>query len=366
MKILHIIDSLAAGGAQKLIDESIPIISEYEGIDVNVLVLTDKNKVFGNNLKKKGINMDVVPFRNVRSLRNIIYIWRYIIRGGYDIVHSHLFPCNYWTSIASMLILKNKPKLVTTEHSTYNKRRNKLYFMLIEKFIYSNYDIIISISESTQQNLMNWLKAKDKTRFIVINNGINLKEFKNILPYKKAELDSKFNEDTKILCMVGSFSKQKDQATIIKAMKYLPEDIFLLLVGDGPLIKEHIDLVRELGIDDRVKFLGIRKDVPRLFKTSDIVIVSSHWEGFGLAAVEGMAAGKPVIASDVPGLAEVVKGAGLLFKKGDSRELANIINDLFNNKKKYEKVKEKCFERAKKYDIKIMVEEYIKVYKSLF
>ncbi|MFP4698137.1 MAG: glycosyltransferase [Eubacteriales bacterium] len=362
IKVLHIIPSLNSGGAEKLIEESLPIMKNNYNIDVEVLLLTDKGNIFDKKLKDNNIKTNVSPHQKIRSIKNIFYILKHIKRNHYDIVHSHLFPCNYWASIASKLILKNKPKFITTEHNTHNKRRDKFYFRPIERFIYSGYDTIISISEGTQQNLINWIKPKGKDKFVVIENGINLVDFINAEPYKKSDLDSKFNESTRLLCMVGSFSKQKDQATIIRAMKDLPDDIFLLLVGGGSLKQEYEKLAKKLEVDDRVKFLGIRKDVPRIFKTSDIVIVSSHWEGFGLVAAEGMAAGKPVIASDVPGLSEVVRGAGVLFEKGSQKELIDNINSFLNNKAQYYKITEKCLERSNRYNIKRMVEEYLKVY----
>jgi glycosyltransferase involved in cell wall biosynthesis len=331
-------------------------------IDVEVLLLTDKGNVFDKKLKENNIKIIVSPHKKVRSIKNIFYILKHIKRNQYDIVHSHLFPCNYWASIVSKLIFKNKPKFITTEHSTHNKRRDKFYFRPIEKFIYSSYDTIISISKGTEENLMSWIKPKSKDKFVVIENGINLEDFIHAEPYKKSDLDSSFDESTKLLCMVGSFSKQKDQATIIRAMKELPDDTCLLLVGDGPLRLENENLAKELKVDDRVKFLGIRKDVPRIFKTSDIVIVSSRWEGFGLVAAEGMAAGKPVIASDVKGLVDVVNDAGILFSKGDFNELSYNIKSLIENQKEYNSVSKRCFKRSKEYNIDEMVRKYCEQY----
>lgn len=362
LKVLHIIPSLNAGGAEKLVEESTPIMKNVYDIDVEILLLTDKNNIFINKIKENNIRIYISPYQKIRSIKNIFYILQHIKKNKYDVVHSHLFPCNYWASIASRLLSKNKPKFITTEHSTHNKRRDKVYFRPIEKLIYSNYDTIISISEGTQQNLMSWLKFKNKDRFVIIENGINLEDFINAEPYKKSDLDSSFNENTKILCMVGSFTEQKDQATVIRAMKDLPEDVFLLLVGDGLLRQQNERLAKELEVDDRVKFLGIRKDVPRLFKTSDIIIISSHWEGFGLVAVEGMAVGKPVVASDVPGLAEVVRGAGVLFEKGNDKELCKTIRNLIENQKYYSEISTKCFERSRKYNINKMVRKYYEQY----
>lgn len=160
MKILHIINNLGSGGAEKLIEETVPIMNKKEGIKVDVLLLTDNNNVFDKKLKDNGIKVDVIPLRKPRNPINIYYIRKYIIEGEYDVVHAHLFPTIYWVSIASKLIFKNKPKFVMTEHSTHNRRRERNYLRCLEKFIYSSYDKIVSISQQTQNNLISWIRPK--------------------------------------------------------------------------------------------------------------------------------------------------------------------------------------------------------------
>ena len=93
-----------------------------------------------------------------------------------------------------------------------------------------------------------------------------------------------------------------------------------------------------------------------------MAVMSSHWEGFGLAAVEGMAAGKPVIASDIDGLSQVVDGAGLLFPKGDEKALASCILEIYEDKDYYQRLSELSVERAKEFDLSHMVNQYIKIY----
>lgn len=169
----------------------------------------------------------------------------------------------------------------------------------------------------------------------------------------------------KYVVQVARFAAQKDQMTLIRALKLLPDNYDVVLVGNGELLLLHKQRVKELGLDNRVHFLGLRDDVPSILKMTDIVALSSNFEGFGLAAVEGMAAGKPVIASDVPGLAEVVRGAGLLFKLHDERELAAHILKLSEDKEYYEKISQRCFMRAKEFDVSIMNARYEELYKSL-
>ncbi len=365
MKILHIFNNLGSGGAEKLIEDLLPLMNNTNGINVDLLLLTNENNVFDKKLTKSGIQIEIVPTKKIYNPLNIHYIRKYIKKGQYDVVHVHLFPSLYWASFASKLIFKNKPKFVFTEHSTHNQRREKGYLRIIEKFVYSSYDKIISISHQAQNNLIEWLKTKNKNRFIVIENGIDLIKFKEAKPYLKREINTQFDEDTELICMVGRFSEAKDQPTLIKAMKYIPSNVHLLLVGEGPLKEKNEELVRQMKLEDRVHFLGFRDDVPRILKTVDIVVLSSNWEGFGLAVVEGMAAGKPVIASNVPGLREIVTGFGLIFEVGNSEELANKINQLINDPLKYNEIAEKCQLRANFYSIEKMVDEYIEQYKIL-
>lgn len=367
MKILHVINNLGSGGAEKLIQETLPLINKKEEIMADVLLLTDKGNVFEKSLENDGVKIHIVPLRRPRSPLNVYYINRYITEGKYDIVHAHLFPTIYWVSIASRFILRNKPKFIYTEHSTYNRRRDKRILRPLEKWIYSIFSKIISISNDTQINLIDWLKPKKKDiyKFTVINNGINIDIFTNAKPYKKNEISYKLDSKTKLLCMVGRFSEAKDQGTIIRAMKSLSENVHLLLVGEGPLKICNEKLARDLGVDDRVCFLGFRNDVEKILKTSDIIIQSSKWEGFGLSAVEGMATGKPVITSDVSGLKEVVYGAGVLFKKGDSNQLADEINYILEDNKYYNSLAEACLSRASMFNIHIMVKNVLEIYNEV-
>lgn len=368
MRILHIINNLGSGGAEKLIETFVPIMNKYDNVNVDILILDDKNNVFEKKLLEQGVKIFVVPIRSIRNPLNILYIRKFIIKGNYDVIHSHLFPSNYWTSIVSKTIFKNKPVFITTEHSTHNKRREKWYFRNIERFIYNNYDKVISVSNESQKNLLKWLKVKTENlnKFIVIENGIEIEKFNKAIPYYKKEINDSFNENTILLCMVGRFSNMKDQSTIIKAIKELPKNVHLLLIGDGNLKTKNIKLSEKLKLNNRVHFLGFRNDVERILKTVDIVILSSHWEGFGLSAVEGMAAGKPVIVSNVPGLSNVVGNEELLFNKGNSKELARKVNKLISDKKLYNKMSEFCYKRSRLYTIDRMVIKYLDLYRSQF
>ncbi|TJX68820.1 glycosyltransferase [Soehngenia saccharolytica] len=368
MRILHIINNLGSGGAERLIADLLPRLNSYDEIECELLLLTDEKNVFDKELIKNGIKVNVLQRRKIYNPLNAIDIAKFVNKGNYDILHVHLFPSQYWVALAKPLFRNKSIKLVTTEHSSHNRRREKSYFKHIDKYIYRKYDKIISISEKTQENLMNWLKVKEKCRdkFIVIHNGIDMDKFSNALPYKKEEIVSKFNEETKVITMVARFSEAKDQPTLIRAMKKLNSDIHLVLVGEGPLLEECKKLTNDLGISERVHFLGYREDVARIMKTSDIIVLSSNWEGFGLSAAEGMASGKPVIASNVDGLREIVRDVGLLFDTGDEKELNRLIKELLDRQEYYVNVSGECIKKAQMYDIENMIKKILCIYNSLF
>ena len=197
----------------------------------------------------------------------------------------------------------------------------------------------------------------------VVPNGIDISVYKNAQPVSKEGLVLKGSN--KIVLMVGRYSYQKDQATIIKAMPLLADDVELWLAGYGETHEKLQDLANTLDVAERVHLLGLRNDVPNLLKASDIVVQSSHIEGFGLAAVEAMAAGKPVIASNVDGLSGVVEGAGLLFEHENAQQLADAISSVLKDKKQYQSLVENGYKRASIYTIETMADRYLKEYNRI-
>lgn len=348
MRILHIISSLEIGGAQRLLSDLLPIQKE-QGVDVALLVLRGEDNAFSRNIENSGVPLITLDVKCLRNPFLAIKIRR--IMKDYDVVHAHLVHALYLCSLAARGM---ELKLVYTEHSTSNNRRGKSFLRPIEKFIYGRYLKLISISQQTQDALQTWLQSKDE-RFVVINNGVNTNSFssihRDIIP--------------KSLIMVSRFASSKDQETVIRAMKQIDRDAILRLVGDGNNLEHCKQIAKECKVEGRVQFLGARADVGDLIAESYIGIQSSNWEGFGLTAVEIMACGKPVIATNVDGLKQVVEGAGEIFHKGDELELANKVNHLLNDKEYYEEMSKRCLDRSHEYDISQMSYKYLEIYKKL-
>lgn len=345
------------GGAEKLVSEIVPMLRN-KGHDVDVCLFDGVETAFKRALTAEGVTVYTLGVNC--NVYNPIFIFKLAkLMRRYDVVHTHNTAPQLFAAIGSVLC---SVVLVTTEHNTSNRRRDWKWYALIDKWMYSRYKKVICISDSTETNLREFINERSG-KISTIYNGINIGRYASALPVDKTQI-TKY-PDRKIVTMVAGFRYQKNQETLIRAMKHLRVDAELWLIGDGerrPIIEQCIN---DNNLSEHVRLLGVRSDIPSLLKAADIVVQSSHWEGFGLAAVEGMAAGKPVIASDVEGLAQVVEGAGLLFPRGDDMALAKIINDLLTNDYYYKEIADKCFERAQMYDIQKMVDSYNNLYKSL-
>lgn len=355
MKVLHIINRLGIGGAEKLIVETLPLFKE-KGIDVELLVLQMPENNFEEKLLNSGVKYYSLNVKNLYSPSVIFKIRKYIKK--YDIIHTHLFPVQYWVAIANVLLFNKKKILVTTEHNTDNRRRNIWCFKYLDRIIYKQYSSILAISKGTADNLAQYLGSTQKIH--LISNGLNIKEYNQAKPVNRDLFG--FSTTDFILIMVARFSEQKDQITVIKSLINLPFEVKLVLVGDGKLRDDCEELVRSMNLSDRVLFLGIRKDIPELLKMANVSIISSHWEGFGLVAVEGMAAGLPVIGSNVSGLSEVIGQAGLLFDKGKEKQLANHIRSLYESSELCEEVAKDCYQQSLLFDINKMIESTLEIY----
>ncbi|MDY3317566.1 glycosyltransferase [Riemerella anatipestifer] len=355
--MLSVINSLDIGGAEKLLTDSIPFYKE-EGVEMEVLLLKSSNSFLEKILEQEPTRVFTLFFNNVYNPFLILKIIPYLKK--YDVIHVHLFPALYWVVFAKWISASRTP-VVYTEHSTHNRRRNFLLFKWIDRIIYRGVSRIVSISDDVDVKIKRHLQYSDQ-KFQLIYNGIDIRKYEMAKPYKKSYF---FDEDSFILVQVSSFRFPKDQRTVILALKMLPEKIKLLLVGQGELEKECRELVRELGLEGRVKFLGLRNDIPEILKTCDVSILSSRYEGLSLSCIEGMASGTVFIASKVPGLENIVDDYGILFPVGKSEILAEKIMRLYVDKSYYQAVSIKCLSRSKYFDIQNMVKSYIQLYNDL-
>lgn len=358
MKVLCIINSLGTGGAEKLVLETLPLFNEK--IQVDALLLQSGEYPFEQQLREKlPHQVFTSKYKGVYNPLHVFTIARHL--RHYDVVHVHLFPAQYFVVLAKLLAFY-RGKLIYTEHSTSNRRMRNRLLKYVDALVYSVYIKIIAISPKVDEVLKAYLTMKP-TKFQLINNGVNLNKISMARSKKKEEVTGDSSTaDKKMILQVSSFHHPKDQLTVIKSLKFLDDEVVVVFAGEGLDKQKAVNFAKENQLLHRVHFLGVRTDIPQLLKTADIVVLSSHYEGLSLASIEGMASGKPFIASDVPGLREVVHGAGLLFADNDAEALAKHITNLLADKAYYNKIAAQCLERAQDYDIQHMIDQHLKLY----
>ncbi|MGM9851671.1 MAG: glycosyltransferase [Muribaculaceae bacterium] len=354
MRILQVITSLRIGGAEKLIAEISPMLRDM-GHQVDVLAFDGVETHFTRMLRDKGIK--VLSFGTNCNVYNPLFVLRLArMMRRYDIVHTHNTAPQIFAAIAGVLC---SVVLVTTEHTTSNRRRDWKWYARIDRWMYRQYRKVICISDKAEENLR---AAHPSLRNLcTVYNGVDVQAFHNAQPIASMQRDGLTH-----IIMVAGFRYQKDQDTAIKALARLDRSSYALwLAGDGKRRAELQALAAAEGVADRVAFLGVRDDIPQLLQSADIVVMSSHFEGLSLSSVEGMSVGKPFVASNVDGLHEVVAGHGLLFPHGDDKALADIIERLASDRALYDEVADRCWQRAQMFDIHKMAENYNQVYNNL-
>ena len=356
MRILHIITSLRTGGAEKLMVDLLPRLQRMNN-DIEILLFDGIRTTFFDKLESQGIKIHKLDYgKNVYNPILLIKLFIFLLKNKFDIVHTHNTACQLFTAIVSIFF---SFRLITTEHNTTNRRRNLKWYKLIDKWMYHRYDDVICISKIAENNLRKYLCSNDD-KIITIQNGIDIDTYSNAQPFNRTN-------DKQIIVMVAGFRKEKDQDTLIKALSLLPKDQFeLWLVGDGERKELLKTLVYSKGLENNVVFWGIRNDVPSILKSADIIVMSSHSEGLSLSNLEGMASGKPLIASDVDGLREITQNYGLLFEHGNSIDLADKITLLSTDKNLYQEVAKNCYRRACQFDINEMSITYNNIYNKSY
>lgn len=232
-------------------------------------------------------------------------------------------------------------------------------------FCINQSDAVTAVSESLKQDTYKHFKT---TRDIeVIPNFIDVSPSD---PELTAKLREKYHCDVEpMLCHISNFRKVKRVEDVIEVFKRV-NDVMpsrLLLVGDGPERSKLEDMCRRLDLCDRIRFVGKVRETQHVLGISDLFLLPSETESFGLAALEAMAMGVPVISTNTGGLPEVnVHGVtGYLSDVGDVDDMAKNALYLLGDKQRYETFRQNALEQARKFNIEDVVQLYEELYEKL-
>jgi glycosyltransferase involved in cell wall biosynthesis len=210
----------------------------------------------------------------------------------------------------------------------YQRRSRKLFAGFFRKRL-----SLLGVSDAVRDDMRRCLPAWPAARIQTLYNRIDVDALQAIqVPVHEARDALGLSPDEWVIGNVGRLHPDKDQATLLKgfalALAHLPGESRLAILGSGRLEQDLKELARELGIADKVLFLGQVPDARRYFRAFDVFALSSDHEPFGMVLLEAMAAGVPLLATACGGAKEVVEGVGILFPFGDAEHLAQGLRHL--------------------------------------
>jgi glycosyltransferase involved in cell wall biosynthesis len=334
MKVLHLIAEMTTGGAESLIVEMAKRGSDY-GWAVGVAsaggTSADRVREAGNAA------LYTVPLTRRRPLamrRAICATTSAINDFDPDVIVAHNVGVTLVAGMSTRRPNRKRPPIVTVFHGVAERdyRRSALILSLFS-------DHVVAVSRAIASRLaQSGLRATNMT---VIPNAITLPA---LIDQAQARYEIGV-PDVPIALSLARMVEQKRHDVLLRAWTHVPGPALLLLAGDGEQRPQHEKLAQELGISDRVRFLGVRSDVFRLLSACSLTVLSSDWEGLPIAVLESMAAGKPVVSTDVDGVAEAIGGgAGLLVPCRDPLRLGAALSSLLYNKKARELAGQAAFQ----------------------
>ncbi|GLO66421.1 MULTISPECIES: N-acetyl-alpha-D-glucosaminyl L-malate synthase BshA [Oceanobacillus] len=291
-----------------------------------------------------------------------------IDREKLDILHVHYAMPHAICAILAKDIAKHPVKIVTTLHGTdITVLAIDNAFTSIIRHGIEHSDAVTAVSHSLVQQTNEMLDI-DKS-IEVIHNFINEQQYH---PKNMQNLKYQFGieEDTKVLIHISNFRKVKRVQDVIYTYEKVQKNINsqLLLIGDGPEYGDMVRLVNELGLQDKVQFLGKQNNISDILSMADLMLLMSEKESFGLVLLEAMACGVPSIGTNIGGIPEVLthEETGFIVDLGDSKSAAKYATDLLMDNNKWNVFSENALQHVKKYFAsETIVNQYEALYDTL-
>lgn len=264
-----------------------------------------------------------------------------------DLIHIHgtrAFSNLYLPSLRSTI-----PIVYTVHGWSFNSNQSwtrKFLAIQSERLFAKRANKIINVSFNNQKTGTEHIK---KFKSEVIHNGVNLTVFDKDKTYPSIRAELAIAEDSFLIGFIARLTIQKDPITLIHAFSdfsKIKSKAHLLLVGDGDLKTDCIDLVNKLQINDRVTFQPFRKDIPAILKSIDVFCLPSLWEGFSIGLLEAMAMSKAVLATGVDGTLEILENSknGLLIAKENVNDITDKLSLLNSNPELRKRIEENAYQ----------------------
>ena len=329
-KVIHIITTIERGGAE---NQLLILVKEQIASNLEVSVIYLKGKA---ELKHEMIASGVHVISDVANapILSQVLILKKILRQHIGVIHAHLPRAELLTKLA----LGNK-SFIITRHNTepFFPKAPGILSKILSRWSTSKGNLIIAISEAVRIYLRSSLEISKKKKIFVIPYGY----VKNAKFDKSRQLDliEKYglNRNDFIVGTIGRLTHQKNYPTMLAAFelfsKYL-DNAKILIIGVGHLEEELREFVSELGISDKVIWVGKTSEINDHLKLMDLFVLSSHYEGFGLVLLEALSFKLPIVATNISAMPEVLGlDYPLLCKLRDPEDFSNKLKLVASNSK---------------------------------
>jgi len=319
-RLIFLVTGLAYGGAETQVVQLAKGLKS-RGWDVKVVSVTCP-RAYVEELQRQGIPVASLGITaKVPDPRPLVRLYRLVRCWRPQIVHAHMVHANLLARIVRPLA--PIPVLICTAHNIdEGGRLREILYRLTDPLC----DLTTQVSRAGLDRYVR-IGAVPARKIRFIPNGIDTARFRPDAETRHVLRQELGVADTFLWLAVGRFDPQKDYPNLLRALAQVaresPEAV-LLIAGDGPLRPAMEDLARKMGLGERLRFLGIRRDVPALMNAADAYVMSSAWEGMPMVLLEASATGLPIVATDVGGNREVVlhNKTGFLVPPKDSHALA--------------------------------------------
>jgi glycosyltransferase involved in cell wall biosynthesis len=378
-KVLHIITRLDKGGSAENTFLTVKGLDK-EKYDVTLMSgpVEDASQERRTQVEESGIRYIPLPglVRNIHPVSDLIALFRirrFLAKEKFNVVHTHTSKAGFLGRFAAKRA--GTPHVIHTPHGHifygYFGRLKTKMFIWLEKFASRMTDKIVALTESEKSDYIAH-KIVDEKKCAVIHSGIEMDRYRELALEDKNKLKEEIGipEDALVAGTVGRLVPVKGPEFMIKASRHIisksPQTYFVF-AGDGPLKENLQALARETGTDTNVIFLGWRDDVPRILSVFDIFLLPSLNEGMGRVLAEAMALGKPIVASNVGGVPDLVTHGknGFLVPPKNPEELARYTQLLLEDKDKRETMGRAGKEMASGFTHEAMVQKITNLYDKL-
>lgn len=368
--VLHIVSNLNKNGPAFVVND-LAIGLKNNNCDV---FIASSGGTLEKDLEKEGITNYKIPIQRLGKskikyaymycynfMKSLSILFKLVKRKKINIIHAHQPIPILLGLIVSRL---TRTPFVTTAHNIYNPNS------IVDR-MYTKGDLIIAVSEQVRKSMINDFKVDDKKIFTVCN-GINLKRL-TINSDKESSIRNKYGieKNCTLIGVVAGLRKQKGLNYFIEAAKLISNEfsnVKFIIVGDGELREELVELSSNLNLTDKIIFTGFREDVPQIIKELDIFCLSSLYEGLPISLLEALGNSKPVVVTAVGGIPELITNGsnGLLVPPRDPKKLADSLKRLISDKDLVESLKTNALKSIKEnFSEQSMAIKHIDLYTKL-